>query len=88
MFRIVARTWRLVPGVFLTVCLLVGCAGLTSEDPQRPFAVVFRLKAPAATRVSVVGVSFAKTSSHSVDEGRCPRDRPRHTRRLSIAGRR
>jgi 1,4-alpha-glucan branching enzyme len=55
MFRIIARTWRLVPGVFLTVCLLVGCAALTSGDPQRPFAVVFRLKAPAATRVSVVG---------------------------------
>ena len=54
MFRSVARPGSLVP-ILLTVCLLVGCAALTSGDQQRPFAVVFRFKAPDAKRVSVVG---------------------------------
>ena len=55
MFRSVARTGSLAP-IFLTLCLLVGCAGLTSGDQQRPFAAVFRFTAPGAQRVSVVGV--------------------------------
>src|SRR2546425_2317231 len=35
-----------------------------------------------------VSLSFAKISSHSVDDGPCPRDRARHARGLSIASRR
>ena len=31
-----------------------------------------------ADGASVVILSFAKTSSHSVDDGRCSRDRPRN----------
>jgi 1,4-alpha-glucan branching enzyme len=54
-FRSAACTGSLVPIFTLTVCLLVGCAALTSGDQQRPFTVVFRFKAPAAKRVSVVG---------------------------------
>lgn len=44
-----------VGGLLLGVALLAGCAGLPGPGPDRPALAWFRLKAPGAERVSVVG---------------------------------
>ena len=56
------------------------------ERPGETFAIVTGLGererrgggAVAETVEQTVVLSFAKTSSHSVDDGRCSRDRPRN----------
>ena len=47
--------WGVLLGVFSAVPLLVGCAALPSREAQSPVPAVFRLTAPSAKRVSVVG---------------------------------
>ena len=41
--------------ILVTIPLLVGCAALPTSGPESPIPAVFRLTAPNATRVSVVG---------------------------------
>lgn len=44
-----------MPRVLFAVSLLVSCAALHNSEPDGPVPAVFRLKAPGAKRVSVVG---------------------------------
>jgi 1,4-alpha-glucan branching enzyme len=51
----IVRGWCVVFGVPFVVLSLMSCATLSNNEPARPMAVVFRLTAPDAQRVSVVG---------------------------------
>ncbi len=47
--------WNLVSWVLFVISLLVGCAALQDRGQESPAPAVFRLKAPDARQVSVVG---------------------------------
>ncbi len=49
------RGWSLVSRVLSAVPLLVSCAALQDRGPESPIPALFRLEAPDAKRVSVVG---------------------------------
>ncbi len=49
------RRWSVVSRVLVAVPVLVSCATLQDRGPESPVPAVFRLTAPDAKRVSVVG---------------------------------
>ena len=51
----IVRGWCVVFGVPFVLLSLVSCATLPNNEPERPMPAVFRLMAPDAQRVSVVG---------------------------------